>query len=118
MPAIIILSKTELVRRGMAFIIRGIFPDAVLLYANTHRQCLQTLGEQMVDLMICGGQIGERHNLDLIQHVKSLQPSIKVMMLLEESIIDCCIPKKVPVEGIQQAILEMIPMEGSLPGTI
>ncbi|WP_205529361.1 response regulator [Taibaiella koreensis] len=102
----------------MAFIIQGIFPDAALVYADTHQQCLQVLGKQKVALMICDGKIGERHNLDLIRQARLLQPGMKTMMLLEENMIDCCIPKKAPIDRIQEAILEMIPSAGAFPGNI
>ncbi len=108
----------DILRRGMAFIIQGIFSDATLLEASTHQQCFRILGEQTVDIIICEGKISERLNLELIRQAKSVQPRIKVVVLLEESTIDCCIPKNIPVEQIQRAILEIMPSEGVLPGNI
>ncbi|WP_162902902.1 response regulator transcription factor [Taibaiella koreensis] len=105
---------------GITSVIRDLFPNAILLHANSRQDCLRIIKNKKIGLMISDGTVDERPNLSMIRDLRALQPDIKVMMLVEgvradhlrslsrPGEIDVCIRKNAPIERIYEAILSVL----------
>lgn len=88
-PYQFILADDHLVvRQGMAFLVRELFPNAQIRQADTFTKVKQLLQEQSVDVLILDVSFPEGNSLMLLPEVKKLQPECKVMIFsaLEEEV--------------------------------
>jgi DNA-binding NarL/FixJ family response regulator len=119
MPTFLITCKTTIMRLGITSIIRDIFPDAILSYADSREEYQRILSTQRIRLMISDGTADRRLSPGMIREIRALQPDIKIMMLLEgtkndpEPVcragkIDMCIRKNAPIAHINEAIQQVL----------
>ena len=115
----LITCKMGIMHLGITSVILDLFPEAVLLHAYSHQECIRILQDEKVGLMISDGTADERLDLDVIRNARAIQPDTKIIMLLEDlrnvynrsiypaGTIDWCIVKTAPVDDIRTSILHV-----------
>lgn len=119
MLTFLITCKMGIMHLGITSIILDLFPDAVLLHAYSHQECIRILQDEKVGFMISDGTVDERLDIDVIRNARAIQPDTKIIMLLEDiksdynrsiypaGAIDWYIGKNAPVDYIRTSILHV-----------
>ena len=120
MSTFLITCKMEFIRLGITSVLRDLFPDAVLLHADSRQECLRILMSEKTSLMISDGTVDKGPNLSMVRKARALQPDIKIVMLLEDpkinhlrtacvaGEIDTYIGQNAPIKRIHEAILHVL----------
>lgn len=119
MLTFLITCKMGIIHLGITSIIHDLFPEAVLLHAYSHQECLSILQYEKVGFMISDGTVDEKSALNIIRNARAMQPDTKIIMLLDDvknnhnkslypaGAIDWYIGKNAPVDYIRTSILHV-----------
>lgn len=80
MPSFLIAEDHSVVRMGTIFMIRSLYPDAVIAEAETFDDAIAQLQVRSFDLLLLDIHIPGGDNLQMVEAVKLRQPDISVLI--------------------------------------
>lgn len=119
MLTFLITCKIGIIHLGITSIIHDLFPEAILLHAYSHQECLSILRDEKVGFMISDATIDGKSDHDIIRNARAIQPDTKIIMLLEDlqrddnqstypaGAIDGYIGKNAPIDYIRTSMLHL-----------
>lgn len=76
----IVADDHSVVRRGVSFMLKDIYPSSVVYLAATFTEALKLVKEEKVDLLLLDVNFPDGSSLSIIPTVKKLQPDIKILI--------------------------------------
>jgi two-component system invasion response regulator UvrY len=91
MPKVLILEAHQVVRKGLEYFIDCHLPGSVFGEAGTMGDALRLAGEQDWTVAVLGSVPGEQGVLEVLKHLKQIQPLLPVLILGRRSDVEFAI---------------------------
>jgi DNA-binding NarL/FixJ family response regulator len=81
MPSILIAEDHSVVRMGIIFLVKELYPDAKIIEAETFDEVIHVLNNRHFDLLLLDIHIPGGDNLQMVEAVKLRQPTTAVLVV-------------------------------------
>lgn len=79
-PVFLLGDDHQIIRQGMALIVKDLFPAAEIKHASTLREILEKAGEGFLDAAILDAQFPDGNSVTILKKIRELQPDARIII--------------------------------------